>query len=161
MLVAERDYPLCVGRLSVLLDAVLQGARGRFDQAVQVSTAALAWDSAGLGGDPFASTVLHLQRAVWLDSLGEYEKADAARLWYEHTNIGVALTGEATAAEIDWAFGTYAMWLRGIRAVERENNPMACRHLQRVIDLWRDADSAYAQLRDSAQTLITNSGCSP
>ena len=127
----------------------------------QRSEVALAWDSGGQGGDLFASTVLHMLRGQWLDGLGRPTEADAARLWYEHTDMRMELTGEGTAAEIDWAFGPYAMWLRGTTAASHGNNPEGCPHLQRVLEIWRDADSAYAPLRDSAQVLVTNLRCSP
>lgn len=146
-------------RLSVSLDAVIQGARGRLEQAVQISDAALAWDSAGQGGDPFATTVLHLQRAVWLENLGEHEQADASRLWYEHANID-EFVEEARAAEIDWAFGTFARWQRGIRAEASGDRRAACKHLPRVIELWEFADEAFAPLRDSAQVIVENLRCS-
>ena len=147
-------------RLSVLLEAVLQGARGRLADAVRISAPALVWDSAGQGGDPFATTVLHLQRAAWFDSLGEYEKADGARLWYEHANMLTELSGEATAAEIDWAFGTFARWLRGLQAQARGDSQGVCKHLPLVIEHWEFADEAFAPLRDSAQVLVSTLDCS-
>ncbi len=146
-------------RLSVLLDAVLLGAGGHLYDAVQVSEAALAWDSAGEGGDPFASTVLHMQRATWLDSLGRPLEADAARLWYEHVNVTASPTGEALAGEVDWAFGTYARWQRGVSAGFRNERSDACKHLPRVLELWADSDGAFTPLRDSASTVVRDLGC--
>ena len=113
------------------------------------------------GGDPFARAVLHMKRADWLDSLGNHDAADSARLWYEHFETIRIPTREALAAEIDWALGPYAMWLRGTSAAVRGNNPRACAQLQRVVDVWRDADPAYMQLKDSAQVLVNNLRCSP
>jgi serine/threonine protein kinase len=146
-------------RLSVLLNAVIEGETGRRDSALSLSETALAWDSAGLGGDPFASTVLHLRRAAWLDELGNYESADAARLWYEHINLVANPTGEALPAEIDWAFGSYAMWLRGQAAFAHGDNQAACIHLVRVAELWADSDEEFLTIRDSAATTASTLGC--
>jgi hypothetical protein len=146
-------------RLSVLLNTVIEGESGRLESALSQSETALAWDSAGQGGDPFASTVLHLRRAAWLDQLSDYEGADAARLWYEHTNLVANPTGEGLAAEIDWAFGSYAMWLRGQAAFAHGDNQNACLHLPRVAELWAESDEAFMTIRDSAVTTASRLGC--
>ena len=131
-------------RLGALLEAMAEGRRGRYEVALDLSAVLLAYDSAGRGGDPFARAVLHLKRGEWLDSLERREAADSARLWYEHFEITIHPVDEALAAEIDWALGTYAEWLRTETAFKRGDIAFACEHLERVRALWSDADSAYA-----------------
>jgi hypothetical protein len=87
-----------------------------------------------------------MKRAEWLDSLERFAAADSAQLWYENFEFIGMPSGEAQASEIDWALGAYAMWLRGERAYRRHNRTAACRHLQRVLELWSGADAAYEPL---------------
>ena len=101
-----------------------------------------------------------MKRAEWLEDIGNPEASDSARLWYEHFEARSIPKEEATAADIDWALGTFARWLRGARAAERGDRRAACTHLPRLVELWEDADSQYAPLRDSAQALVANLGCS-
>ncbi len=131
-------------RLGAQLDAAGLGARGAFRDALARSAALLPFDSAARGGDPFARALLHVQRAAWLDSLGRPEAADSTRLWYEHFEFVRIPVGPAQAAEIDWAIGPHVMWVRGDQAARRGRRPDACRHFSRVLELWTDADPAFA-----------------
>jgi serine/threonine protein kinase len=145
-------------RLAVLLYAATRAAAGRYRPALHISEVLLAYDSAGRGGDPFARAALHLKRSEWYDSIGDYDAADAAGLWYEHFEWREGFpSGVAQAAEIDWALATYARWLRGERAIARRDRHAACRHLERVTELWVDADSAYIPLRDRAEQYVRES----
>jgi tetratricopeptide (TPR) repeat protein len=144
-LYAARDDTIAV-RLGTLLEAVHKASRGGFAEALAHTGALLPLDSAGRGGDPFARAVLHMKRAEWLDSLERLAEADSAQLWYENFEFIGMPSGEAQASEIDWALGTYAMWLRGERAYRRHDRTAACRHLQRVLELWSGADAAYEPL---------------
>jgi tetratricopeptide (TPR) repeat protein len=130
-------------RLGMLLEAVHKASRGWFDEALTHSEPLLALDSAGRGGDPFARAVLHMKRAEWLDSLERFAAADSAQLWYENFDFIGLPHGDAQASEIDWAVGTYAMWLRGERAHRLGSWSAACNHLGRAIELWSAPDSAY------------------
>ncbi len=144
-------------RLRFLLHAVIEGAAGNYLGALELSAPLIQADSAGRGGDPFARAVLHMKRADWLDSLGRGEAADSSRLWYEHFDWIGFPSGVAQAAEIDWALGTYARWLRGDAAARRGDHRNACRHLPRVAQLWQDADPAYEPLRRRAEAYIATS----
>jgi hypothetical protein len=100
-----------------------------------------------------------MKRAEWLEDIGQHEAADSARLWYEHFEPITPPDSTATAAEIDWALGTYAMWLRGRAAIERRDRARACALLPRVVELWENADPDFATLRDEAMELVTDLDC--
>lgn len=131
-------------RLALHLQAAELAARRRWLMAVARSDALLAFDSVGLQhGDPFARAALHLKRADWFDRAGEPAKADSARSWYEHMIWRIRLVNEAEPAEIDWALGAYAEYLRAAAAAERGDQHAACRRFSRVAALWRDPEPAY------------------
>jgi len=91
-------------------------------------------------GDPFARAVLHVRRAAWLEGLGRRDAAEREWLWYENSDFEGWLTGEVEAAEIDWAFGTWARLQRARNAHAAGNTARGCGYLDRVVELWRDAE---------------------
>jgi tetratricopeptide (TPR) repeat protein len=137
-------------RLATQLEALAHAARGRPDLALEVSEPLLALDSAGLrGGDPFARAALHWLRGDWLEMVGRHDEADKQRCWYEQMEIREELSGEAEAAEIDWALGPYGEFRRAEAALERGDDDALCRHALRLERLWREPDPAiqpWAQL---------------
>jgi predicted Ser/Thr protein kinase/tetratricopeptide (TPR) repeat protein len=137
-------------QLSISLHSMILGSQGMYEEALQISEGMLAYDSAGRGGDPFARAVLHLKRAEWYDSLGQRDRADAARLWYEHFEFLGSPKGVAHASEIDWALSPYVRFLRGRAAEQRRQRDQACSYMSRLTELWAEADSAYGPLRDEA-----------
>jgi hypothetical protein len=137
-------------RLATSLNAFDRGTRGMHQEALQVSETAVRFDSAGRGGDPFARALLHLERALWYDSLGRPDDADRERLWYEHFEfIGFPMK-EAQSGEIDWALSTFARLLRARAAEQSDDRDRACRFFARVSELWTGADPAYRALRAEA-----------
>ncbi len=140
-----------VDRLALHLQAAELAARRRWPMAVGTSDALLAFDSAAIRlGDPFARAALHMKRAEWWDRAGEPEKADTARGWYEHMILRVTLDQEAEPAEVDWALGTYAEYLRAASAAERGDAHAACRYSERVAGMWSDSEPAYHPLLQEA-----------
>ncbi len=137
-------------RLATQLDAFAHAARHRWDLALDTSEPLLRLDSAGhRSGDPFARAVLHWKRGEWLETLGRHDEADRQRLWYEQMEIREELSGEAEAAEIDWALGPYMEFLRAQAALERGDDAALCRHVLRLAALWGEPDPAvepWAQL---------------
>jgi tetratricopeptide (TPR) repeat protein len=130
-------------RLATQLEALAHAARGRPDIALEISQPLLALDSAGLrSGDPFARSALHWLRGEWLESIGRHHEADKQRCWYEQMEIRAELSGEAEAAEIDWAMGPYAEFRRAEAGVERGDDEAVCRHVLRLERLWREPDPA-------------------
>ncbi len=133
-----------VGRLDTLLAALELGARGDLPAALTRAAALLPFDESELLGDPFARAVLHAQRAAWLERLGRLAAADGDWLWHENSDFEGWLTGEVEAVEIDWALGTWARWRRARNALAAGDAARGCGHLARVVELWRDADPAFA-----------------
>jgi tetratricopeptide (TPR) repeat protein len=130
-------------RLATQLEALAHAARGRPDLALEVSEPLLALDSAGLrSGDPFARAALHWLRGEWLETLGRHDEADKQRRWYEQMEIREELSGEAEAAEVDWALGPYVEFRRAEAALERGDDDALCRHALRLERLWRQPDPA-------------------
>lgn len=152
-------------RLSRLLAALDASARGDVRVALGSSAALLGHDHLGEPllpsptpglGDPFARALFHLRRGEWLAAQGDEEAADAEWQWYENQDLvgwpsqetqpgGV---DEAQPGEVDMALGTYARWRLGVTAVEGGWKAAAgvCRGLERALELWSDADSAYGPL---------------
>ena len=140
-------------RLEQQLQAMAEAKAERWALALETSEPLLALDSAGLRlGDPFARAVLHLKRAEWLDRVGRPAKADSTRRWYEHMIYRHQLVHEAEPAEIDWALGVWAEFLRGVAALEHGEPEAACRHMSRVARIWFDPEPAFAPLaREAAE----------
>jgi hypothetical protein len=142
---------ILAARLSLHLQAAELAARRRWLMAVERTDPLLAFDSLGMRhGDPFGRAALHLKRAEWFDRAGEPTKADSARSWYEHMILRVTLVREAEPAEIDWALGAYAEYLRAAAAAERGDERSACRRFGRVAELWHGAEPAYRSLQQEA-----------
>ena len=140
-------------RLELQLQAMDEAASERWALALETSEPLLAFDSAGLRlGDPFARAVLHLERAEWLDREGRPAWADSTRRWYEHMIQRVWLVHETEPAEIDWALGVWAEFLRGVAALEHGEPEAACRHMSRVARIWSDPEPAFAPMaREAAE----------
>ena len=64
------------------------------------------------------------------------------------------LDGEPQAAEIDWAFESYARHLRGMAAQSSGERERMCRVLPEVVARWRDADPSFAALVQEANTAV-------
>jgi len=138
-------------RLAMCLYSMQLGVQDMYETALDTSAALLPHDSAGRAGDPFERAVLHLKRAEWYDSLGQRDNADAARLWYEHFEFLGYPGKEAQASEIDWALSPYVRFLRARAAEQSGKRERACSYMSRLVELWADADSAYAPLLEEAQ----------
>ena len=138
------DSDDAVGRLDTLLAALELAARGDLPAALTRSAALLPFDESELLGDPFARAVLHAQRAEWLERMGRPAAADRDWLWHENSDFEGWLTGEVEAVEIDWALGTWARWRRARNALAAGEAARGCGYLVRVVELWRDADPAFA-----------------
>jgi serine/threonine protein kinase/tetratricopeptide (TPR) repeat protein len=145
--------------LDVLLAALEIAARGETQPALNLSARLLPFDESELWTDPFARAVLHVRRAQWFQTLGRPDAADRAWLWYENTDFEGWLTGEVEASEIDWAIGVWGRWQRGVGAFAAGDAAAGCRHMRRVLDLWNQAEPAYAASVAEARRLAQ--GCGP
>jgi hypothetical protein len=88
--------------------------------------------------DPFASTLSHLRRADSLLASGDSARAQRELMWHEASDIEGWPVGLSRTAEVSAAFGTFARLRRG------------CGHLERVKELWSEADSAVRFLMQDA-----------
>jgi predicted Ser/Thr protein kinase/tetratricopeptide (TPR) repeat protein len=130
-------------RLDVLLSALDTAARGHPRAALALTETLLPTEESEQVGDPFARAVLHVRRAQWLEGSGRRDAAEREWLWYENSDFEGWLTGEVEAAEIDWAFGTWARLQRARNALAAGDPARGCGYLDRVLELWRGADPAF------------------
>jgi tetratricopeptide (TPR) repeat protein len=124
--------------LRVLIDAGRAAAAGDFALALASSDSVRVSFTATHPPDPFSSTVFHLLRGAWLAASGDPRRADREWMWHEASDIEGWPVGLSRAAEVGAAFGAFARLGRG------------CRHLERVEELWSDADSALRALLTDA-----------
>jgi tetratricopeptide (TPR) repeat protein len=130
--------------LRVLIDAGRAAAAGDFALALGWSDSARVSFTATQPPDPFSSTVFHLLRGKWLVASGEPRRAEREWMWHEASDIEGWPVGLSRAAEVSAAFGAFARLGRG------------CRHLERVEQLWSEADSALHSLLTGA---VQSRGC--
>ena len=141
------------GRLDQLLRALRAAALGDGLGAIAVSDSLRSAYAESHGGDPFIRAVLHVERAVWYETLGRAAEADREWLWYENADIQGWPTGESQAGEADWVLGVYARLRRGALALSRGDTRHGCQHLNRVLGLWAGADAELAELVGRARRL--------
>ncbi|UCC73824.1 MAG: protein kinase [Gemmatimonadota bacterium] len=104
--------------------------------------------------DPFARAFLHLKRGAWYEAADSLGAAARAYLWYEAVDVlGLPSLELPQAGEIDWAFGNYGRYLRGRVELELGEREAACRHLERVAQLWDGASAGFAELAGEAREL--------
>jgi serine/threonine protein kinase len=157
------------------LNAMDAAASGRLRDALELSEGLLAMQAMtrqlkggveppGQLADGFARAALHLERGRWYARLGEPESAEREWVWYEAVDIdGMPVAEAAQAGEIDWALGTYGRYQRGMTAFETGDFDAACRHLERVTQLWSNpvgelapqARTAAARAEQACQDLAT------
>jgi hypothetical protein len=131
--------------LRVLIDAGRAAAAGDFALALGRSDSVRVSFTATQPPDPFASTMFHLLRGEWLVASGDLRGADREWMWHEASDIEGWPVGLSRTAEVSAAFGAFARLGRG------------CRHLERVEELWSEADSTVGALLIEA---ARSQGCS-
>jgi hypothetical protein len=124
--------------LRVLVDAGQAAARGDFALALGLSDSVRVHFNAPQPPDPFSSTVFHLLRGEWLVASGDPRRAEREWMWHEASDIEGWPVGLSRAAEMSAAFGPLARLGRG------------CLHLERVRELWVEADSTVRSLLNKA-----------
>ena len=123
-----------------LLLALTAAERGLLDSAVVLATPLLRYDLHGLGDDPFARAVLHLELGSWLARRGDAAAAERIWLWTDAWDVEDWPEGAAQAGEVDAAVGAVARLRRGRLALERGDTSRGCRLLERVRELWSGAE---------------------
>ncbi len=142
-----------VARLSLLLTAMQVAARGRLDSAIALSQPLLTYGPHGALVDPFSRSVLYLRGAEWLRATREDDVADLALLWYQNSDNGIEgwPQWQLEPGEVDNMLGVYARLLRAEAAIARGDTTTACPLLQRVLELWEQAEPGMAPLKQRAE----------
>ncbi len=140
-------------RFLALLQAMESAQRGDLKAALELSAPLLAYDSTGIIGGPFARAVARLNRGRWWQRMGRLPEADREWLWYENSDLVGWPGREAQAGEVDAVMGVYARLLRGELALELGDRTLGCAYLQRVAELWSQADPSMRSLRGAADSL--------
>jgi tetratricopeptide (TPR) repeat protein len=140
-----------------LLLALSAGKRGALDSARTLAMPLLRYNARGVGADPFARALLHLELGSWLARVGDSRAAERVWLWTEAWDVRGWAEREAQAGEVDVAVGALARLRRGRLALEQGDSAVACKHLQRVRELWAQAEPALAPSRALADSLAD--GC--
>jgi len=145
--------------LSTLLRAEATAARGAVDSAL-AATRALTGIPSQVASDPFFRTVLHLARASW-SARGKHPLGAIDDLvWHENSDLHGYPTRDPQAAEVDWAFGTFAQWRLGeLLARTGQRREEACRAYGTVVRLWSGGDAPYRARADSAARRLATLGC--
>jgi hypothetical protein len=160
--VAEESEPGSGRPQEQFLDALDAAAHGRYREALELSDLLLSLQARAFPlrgasmpaqrlGDPFARAALHLVRGEWFQRIGELEAAEREYLWYEAVDLdGYPVLQLPQAGEIDWAFGTYGRFKRGLVLMERGELEQACRELRRVVELWAGAEPELYDIVEEA-----------
>ncbi len=143
-------------------DALLDAARGDTATALHVTDSLRSSVDSHHGiADPLVRVALYLNRGRWLAQRDSAAAADAAWRWYEAADWpGDWPSGAPKAAELDWAFETYARYLRAKLAHAHGNTELVCAVGPDAVERWQNADSAYKSLRDSLVAWISPCGSS-
>jgi tetratricopeptide (TPR) repeat protein len=137
--------------LTRLSDALLAAAHGDTAMALRVTNSLRSSVDSHHGiADPLVRVALYLNRGRWLAQRESAAAADAAWRWYEAADWpGTWPSGPPKAGELDWAFETYARYLRAQLAHAHRDTVLVCAVAPDAKERWRNADSAYQSLRDS------------
>ncbi|MGH7614195.1 MAG: protein kinase domain-containing protein [Gemmatimonadales bacterium] len=146
-------------QLRSLLDVYDRALGGDWDLALR-SSEPLRLVRAEHVADPFYRTVLHLLRAQWFITNGQWESADRELLWYQNTDQATLPHFEPQAMEVDWAFGTLARWRR-VQLADRRRMPgeVRCSLYRDVVRNWSEGEAPYAARADSARALALTLKC--
>jgi hypothetical protein len=134
--------------LGVLLRAVRAGVGGRFDEAVTIADSARQAIHVAVPPDPFAPAALHLFEGDWERERRRPRAADGAWLWYLAADFEDWPSGPPQSGEVDGVLGVLGRRnradLRLATATGTADTVAACAAMQRIGQLWREADSSLA-----------------
>jgi hypothetical protein len=129
-----------------------QAVSGRWEKALEVSKAAVGYDSAGKIGGAFLRSAAHLRRAAWWEAAGNVGQAEAELEWSDNTDLRRWPERRAQAGEVDAVFGGIARLHRARLALARGDRSR-CPMVERVEQLWSRADHP-ARLRAMLEPLL-------
>jgi hypothetical protein len=111
--------------------------------------------------DPFAGALFHLLRGDWYVARGDVRRAEREWRWHEGADFDGWPSGPPQAGEIEAALSVYARARRGAlrlsTATSAADTAAACALLSRAAELWRDAETSVASLRDTV--IRRSAGC--
>lgn len=139
-------------RLATLATAMVEG--GHDPRGALASTAPLLrFDSPNPGHDIFTRSLLHLARARWFEAAGDPGGARREILWYENSDTYHFPTAEAQKMEVDAVASVSARLTRARLLLDAGDAHTACRLLDRVRELWANADASLDPARTHADSL--------
>lgn len=142
--------------LARLLGGLQLASRGQPGAALALTMPLLAYDTAGAVTEPFARSVLYLNRAKWFLATGDTAAADATRLWYLNSDSGIDGWPQFAleAGEIDGMLGVQARLVQAEFDVNRGRLGTACPLARRVQELWDDAEPSFRPFKERAARVL-------
>ena len=138
-----------VADLATLAEAIGLGAAGLTDSALVLSRRihVLPREADAAARGPFARALVYLHRGAWQQRRGDSAGAEREWLWHENNDVQGWPSGAPDAGEIDAALSAVARLLRAENLPALDRTADACRLLDRVAVLWRDAEPVLQPLR--------------
>lgn len=140
-------------RLVRLARAFQAQTLGQYRRALTLSQPLLKDQFLPRRRDPFTRTVLHVVRAEAFQSRGDADAARRERMWADNQDIAQVLGGPVQAVEVDWSASPYSDRIRATLNLAVGDTVEACRLLDRVIRLWKNAEAEVAALRAEAERM--------
>jgi len=152
ILAASPDTTPTASRHAALLGAELLGARGNPEGALALTEVIYLRDTTMVRLSPFARAMTYLDRGRWQEQLRRHNEAEKEWLWHENADFEGWPMGVPQEGEIDAVLSPYARLIRARHAVKYGNLVVACRHLQRVRELWHETEPVMRPLVASADS---------
>jgi tetratricopeptide (TPR) repeat protein len=139
-----------------LLGGLQLASRGKPGAALALTEPLLAYDTVGAVTEPFARSVLYLNRARWFLATGDTAAADATRLWYLNSDSGIDGWPQFAleAGEIDGLLGVQARLVQAEFDLNRGRLETACPIAGRVRELWNDAEPSFRPFQERAARVL-------
>ncbi len=129
--------------------AIQLGNRGATDSALALSRR-IHWmpsDTEPQLRSPLLRAVIYLYRGSWRQSGGDANGAESEWIWHENNDFPSRSHGEPAPGEIDAALSAIARLLRAKNLPALDRRVDGCRLLDRVDELWRDAEPEMSPLQ--------------
>jgi len=99
-------------------------------------------------------------RARWHERRGDIPSAVAELSWYENNDVFERPSGPPQVADVDWAFGTLALW-RSARLLDAagDRGEVTCRDYAAVGAAWAKGEARLRARADSAARRVLDLGC--
>lgn len=141
---------------------LLRGERmGRSDPEAALALTDVIYlrDTTTVRLSPFARAMTYLSRGQWQEALRQHQAADSAWLWHENADFEGWPMGMPQEGEIDAILSVYARLIRSEHAVKHQSYTVACRHLKRVRELWKETEPVMRTFRARADSAARVAEC--